>query len=391
MDGFTGAEPQVPLAERPEIDRWILSLLNTLVKDVTEALDDYEPTRAARFINDFVNDNLSNWYVRLNRKRFWGGGLDTDKLSAYQTLHTCLTTVAKLLAPYSPFFADRLYRDLTAPALAAEGKDVVSVHLTDFPVADESVIDHALEERMHLAQVVTSLVLSLRRKVNIKVRQPLQALMIPVSSEERRQQLEAMAPLILSEVNVKELKLVDDQEGVLVKSIKPDFKKLGPKFGKKMKAVAALIGAMSQQEIARLEREEKITLDLDGEEIVVELPDVDIHSEDIPGWLVANEGSVTVALEVEITEELRKEGVARDLINRIQNIRKSRDYDITDRIIVTVEPNSLTEGAIADFNEYIASQVLASEVKAAPVENPAEDEILDIDGTEVKVKIEKAS
>ena len=391
VDGFTGAEPQVPLAERPEIDRWILSLLNTLVKDVTEALDNYEPTRAARFINDFVNDNLSNWYVRLNRKRFWGGGLDTDKLSAYQTLHTCLTTVAKLLAPYSPFFADRLYRDLTAPALAAEGKDVVSVHLTDFPVADESVIDHALEERMHLAQVVTSLVLSLRRKVNIKVRQPLQALMIPVSSEERRQQLEAMAPLILSEVNVKELKLVDDQEGVLVKSIKPDFKKLGPKFGKKMKAVAALIGAMSQQEIARLEREEKITLDLDGEEIVVELPDVDIHSEDIPGWLVANEGSVTVALEVEITEELRKEGVARDLINRIQNIRKSRDYDITDRIIVTVEPNSLTEGAIADFNEYIASQVLASEVKAAPVENPAEDEILDIDGTEVKVKIEKAS
>lgn len=391
VDGFTGAEPQVPLAERPEIDRWILSLLNTLVKDVTEALDDYEPTRAARFINDFVNDNLSNWYVRLNRKRFWGGGLDTDKLSAYQTLHTCLTTVAKLLAPYSPFFADRLYRDLTAPALAAEGKDVVSVHLTDFPVADESVIDHALEERMHLAQVVTSLVLSLRRKVNIKVRQPLQALMIPVSSEERRQQLEAMAPLILSEVNVKELKLVDDQEGVLVKSIKPDFKKLGPKFGKKMKAVAALIGAMSQQEIARLEREEKITLDLDGEKIVVELPDVDIHSEDIPGWLVANEGSVTVALEVEITEELRKEGVARDLINRIQNIRKSRNYDITDRIIVTVEPNNLTEGAIADFNEYIASQVLASEVKAAPVENPAEDEILDIDGTEVKVKIEKAS
>ena len=390
VDGFTGAEKQVPLAERPEIDRWILSLLNTLIKEVTAALDDYEPTRAARQINDFVNDNLSNWYVRLNRKRFWGGGLDSDKLAAYQTLLTCLETVARLMAPFAPFFADRLYRDLTAPALEAEGKPMVSVHLTDFPKADESVIDSALEERMHLAQTVCSLVLSLRRKVNIKVRQPLQAIMIPVSSESRRSQLEAMKQLILSEVNVKEMQLTDDSDGVLVKSIKPDFKKLGPKFGKKMKAAAAAINAFTQQQIAQIERDGSITFRLDGEDVTVEVADVDIHSEDIPGWLVASDGSVTVALEVEITDQLRKEGVARDLINRLQNIRKGRDYDITDRITVTVEPSELTSGAVADFGEYIASQVLASAIVEAPVTDPADDEVLDIDGTEVKVKISRS-
>lgn len=390
VDGFTGAEKQVPLAERPEIDRWILSLLNTLIKEVTAALDDYEPTRAARLINDFVNDNLSNWYVRLNRKRFWGGGLDSDKLAAYQTLLTCLETVARLMAPFAPFFADRLYRDLTAPALEAEGKPVVSVHLTDFPKADESVIDSALEERMHLAQTVCSLVLSLRRKVNIKVRQPLQAIMIPVNSESRRSQLEAMKQLILSEVNVKEMQLTDDSDGVLVKSIKPDFKKLGPKFGKKMKAAAAAINAFTQQQIAQIERDGSITFRLDGEDVTVEVTDVDIHSEDIPGWLVASDGSVTVALEVEITDQLRKEGVARDLINRIQNIRKGRDYDITDRITVTVEPSELTSGAVADFGEYIASQVLASAIVEASVTDPADDEVLDIDGTEVKVKISRS-
>ena len=390
VDGFTGAEKQVPLAERPEIDRWILSLLNTLIKEVTAALDDYEPTRAARQINDFVNDNLSNWYVRLNRKRFWGGGLNSDKLAAYQTLLTCLETVARLMAPFAPFFADRLYRDLTAPALEAEGKPMVSVHLTDFPKADESVIDSALEERMHLAQTVCSLVLSLRRKVNIKVRQPLQAIMIPVSSESRRSQLEAMKQLILSEVNVKEMQLTDDSDGVLVKSIKPDFKKLGPKFGKKMKAAAAAINAFTQQQIAQIERDGSITFRLDGEDVTVEVTDVDIHSEDIPGWLVASDGSVTVALEVEITDQLRKEGVARDLINRIQNIRKGRDYDITDRITVTVEPSELTSGAVADFGEYIASQVLASAIVEAPVTDPADDEVLDIDGTEVKVKISRS-
>ena len=254
VDGFTGAEKQVPVSERPEIDRWVLSLLNTVVRNVTEALDDYEPTRAARAISTFVSDDLSNWYVRLNRKRFWGKGLSTDKLAAYQTMLTCLTTVARLMAPFSPFFADRLYRDLTAPAAEAQGKEPVSVHLTDFPKVDESLVDPALEKRMNMAQVVTSLVLSLRRRVNIKVRQPLQALMIPVSDDSMRADLEAMKPLILSEVNVKEMKLVDDSEGVLVKSVKPDFKKLGPKYGKQMKAVAAAIAAMSQQQIAALEK-----------------------------------------------------------------------------------------------------------------------------------------
>ena len=389
VDGFTGAEQQVPVSERPEIDRWVLSLLNTVVRNVTEALDDYEPTRAARAISTFVSDDLSNWYVRLNRKRFWGKGLSTDKLAAYQTMLTCLTTVARLMAPFSPFFADRLYRDLTAPAAEAQGKEPVSVHLTDFPKVDESLVDPALEKRMNMAQVVTSLVLSLRRRVNIKVRQPLQALMIPVSDDSMRADLEAMKPLILSEVNVKEMKLVDDSEGVLVKSVKPDFKKLGPKYGKQMKAVAAAIAAMSQQQIAALEREGSIELALADGSALVELTDVDIHSEDIPGWLVANEGSVTVALEVEVTPGLRKEGIARELVNRIQNIRKLRDYDITDHITVTVEPSEFTAGALADFRDYIASQVLAEAIVEEPVPAPREDEVLDIDGTEVKVKIDR--
>lgn len=389
VDGFTGAEKQVPVSERPEIDRWVLSLLNTVVRNVTEALDDYEPTRAARAISTFVSDDLSNWYVRLNRKRFWGTGLSTDKLAAYQTMLTCLTTVARLMAPFSPFFADRLYRDLTAPAAEAQGKEPVSVHLTDFPKVDESLVDPALEKRMNMAQVVTSLVLSLRRRVNIKVRQPLQALMIPVSDDSMRADLEAMKPLILSEVNVKEMKLVDDSEGVLVKSVKPDFKKLGPKYGKQMKAVAAAIAAMSQQQIAALEREGSIELALADGSALVELTDVDIHSEDIPGWLVANEGSVTVALEVEVTPGLRKEGIARELVNRIQNIRKLRDYDITDHITVTVEPSEFTAGALADFRDYIASQVLAEAIVEEPVPAPREDEVLDIDGTEVKVKIDR--
>ena len=389
VDGFTGAEKQVPVSERPEIDRWVLSLLNTVVRNVTEALDDYEPTRAARAISTFVSDDLSNWYVRLNRKRFWGKGLSTDKLAAYQTMLTCLTTVARLMAPFSPFFADRLYRDLTAPAAEAQGKEPVSVHLTDFPKVDESLVDPALEKRMNMAQVVTSLVLSLRRRVNIKVRQPLQALMIPVSDDSMRADLEAMKPLILSEVNVKEMKLVDDSEGVLVKSVKPDFKKLGPKYGKQMKAVAAAIAAMSQQQSAALEREGSIELALADGSALVELTDVDIHSEDIPGWLVANEGSVTVALEVEVTPGLRKEGIARELVNRIQNIRKLRDYDITDHITVTVEPSEFTAGALADFRDYIASQVLAEAIVEEPVPAPREDEVLDIDGTEVKVKIDR--
>lgn len=390
VDGFTGAESQVPVSERPEIDRWILSLLNTLVKTVQDALDDYDLTRGAREINEFVNNDLSNWYVRLNRKRFWGGGMSQDKLAAYQTLYTCMETIARLIAPYAPFYADKLYTDLTAPAAEARGEKVVSVHLADFPKVDETLIDKALEERMRVAQIITSLVLSLRRKVNIKVRQPLETLMIPVDTPEARATVEAMAPLILSEVNVKNIKFVSSDEGILVKRIKPDFKKLGPKFGKQMKAVAAAVAAMSQAEINTLDRDGVFMLNVNGQECRIEAADVEIHNEDIPGWLVANDGPVTVALDVTITEPLRREGVARDLVNRIQNIRKGRDYAITDRINVVVAPDEAVDDAVKDFAEYISRQVLAESLVTAPVENPQEDEVLDLDGRRIVVSITKA-
>ncbi|HRF92863.1 MAG TPA: isoleucine--tRNA ligase, partial [Bacteroides graminisolvens] len=320
VDGFEYKEADVPVAERPEIDRWILSVLNSLVKEVDSCYNDYEPTKAGRLISDFVNDNLSNWYVRLNRKRFWGGGYSQDKLSAYQTLYTCLETVAKLMAPIAPFYADKLYMDL----IAATGRDtVVSVHLAKFPVCNSSLIDAALEARMQMAQDVTSMVLALRRKVNIKVRQPLQCIMIPVSDEAQRTHIEAVKSLIINEVNVKEINFVDGTAGILVKKVKCDFKKLGPKFGKQMKAVAAAVGELPQEAIAELEKNGRYTLSLTDGEAVIEAADVEIISEDIPGWLVANEGKLTVALEVTVTEELRREGIARELVNRIQNIRKS--------------------------------------------------------------------
>ena len=329
VDGFEYKEADVPMEKRPEIDRWILSLLNTLVKNVDACYNDYEPTKAGRLISDFVNDNLSNWYVRLNRKRFWGGGMTEDKLSAYQTLYTCLETVAKLMAPIAPFYADMLYSDL----IAVTGRDqVVSVHLAKFPVCDETLVNTELEARMQVAQDITSMVLALRRKVNIKVRQPLQCIMIPVVDEEQRAHIEAVKTLIMNEVNVKEIKFVDGAAGVLVKKVKCDFKKLGPKFGKQMKAVAAAVAEMSQEAIAELEKNGSYTFVLDGAEAVVEAADVEIFSEDIPGWLVANEGRLTVALEVTVTEELRREGVARELVNRIQNIRKSSGFEITDKI-----------------------------------------------------------
>ena len=387
VDSFSGAEKQIPVNERPEIDRWILSLLNTLTKDVDEALSDYEPTKAARAINIFVNDNLSNWYVRLNRKRFWGGEMSSDKLSAFQTLHTCLVTVARLIAPFAPFFADKLYKDLTAPALEAEGKKATSVHIASYPIADESLIDKDLEQKMNLAQTITSLVLSLRRKVNIKVRQPLQTLMIPVSSEKAKQQIADMSQLILSEVNVKEIKFVGSDEGVLVKRIKADFKKLGPKHGKMMKAVAAAIAVLSQAEIIALEKDGSLAINVEGTPVTIDVADVEIRSEDIPGWLVATEGPVTVALDITVTENLRREGVARELVNRIQNIRKSRDYEITARINVAIAPSALTDDTVAEYGEYIGRQVLAQAVVVAPVENPLDDERLDIDGTEVTVKV----
>ena len=372
VDGFEYKEADVPMAERPEIDRWILSLLNSLVKNVDACYNDYEPTRAGRLISDFVNDNLSNWYVRLNRKRFWGGGMTTDKLSAYQTLYTCLETVAKLMAPIAPFYADMLYMDL----VKVTGRDnVVSVHLAKFPTYDESLINIDLEERMQVAQDITSMVLALRRKVNIKVRQPLQCIMIPVVDEAQRAHIEAVKALIMSEVNVKEIKFVDGAAGVLVKKVKCDFKKLGPKFGKQMKAVAAEVGNLSQEAIAELEKNGAYTLHLpDGSEAVIETSDVDIFSEDIPGWLVANEGRLTVALEVTITEELRREGIARELVNRIQNLRKSSGFEITDKISITISKNPQTDDAVTEYKDYICNQVLGTDLTLA-------DEVKD--GTEL--------
>ena len=370
VDEFEYKEADVPMTERPEIDRWILSVLNTLVKNVDTCYNEYEPTKAGRLISEFVNDNLSNWYVRLNRKRFWGGGMTQDKLSAFQTLYTCLETVAKLMAPIAPFYADMLYSDL----IAATGRDnVVSVHLAKFPEYKEEMIDKGLEVRMQMAQDVTSMVLALRRKVNIKVRQPLQCIMIPVVDEEQRAHIEAVKALIMNEVNVKEIQFVDGAAGVLVKKGKCDFKKLGPKFGKQMKAVAAAVAEMSQEAIAELEKKGSYTFNLDGAEAVIETADVEIFSEDIPGWLVANEGKLTVALEVTVTEELRREGIARELVNRIQNIRKSSGFEITDKIKITLSKNPQTDDAVNEYNDYIRNQVLGTSLTLADnVENGTE-------------------
>ncbi len=376
--GFNGTAQEVPLSERPETDRWIISLLNSLVKEVDAALEDYEPTRAARAINTFVGDNLSNWYVRVNRQRFWDGDL-----AALQTLYKCLETVALLMAPISPFYADKLYRDLTSVTHA----DAKSVHLTLFPAVDEAVIDKALEERMEIAQRLTSMVLALRRKASLKVRQPLSTMMVPVVDQAQREIVEAMRDLILSEVNLKNLVIADDDANLLVKRVRPDFKKLGPKHGKAMKQVAAAIQAMCQAEIRTLEREGSVILDVAGTPASIDVTDVEIISEDIPGWLVANDGNLTVALDVTVTPELRQEGIARDLINRIQNIRKSRDYNITDRIDVVIEPNEFTDEAVANFSDNIAGQVLATSITVAPLASVADDEKLDIDGTPVNINI----
>jgi isoleucyl-tRNA synthetase len=362
VDGFDYSQPDVPVEERPEIDRWILSVLNTLIKEVDTCYNEYEPTRAGRLISDFVNDNLSNWYVRLNRKRFWGGEFTQDKLSAYQTLYTCLEKVALLMAPIAPFYADMLYNDL----VSVTGRDnVVSIHLAKFPEVNEAVIDKELEARMEMAQKVTSMVLALRRKVNIKVRQPLHCIMVPVMDEAQKAHIEAVKSLIMSEVNVKEIKFVDGAAGVLVKRVKCDFKKLGPKFGNQMKNVAAAVSEMSQEAIIELEKTGRYALQIDGNEAVIEVNDVEIISEDIPGWLVANEGNLTVALDVTVTEELRREGIARELVNRIQNIRKSSGFEITDKIQISLSKNANTDEAVQQYNEYICNQVLATSLELA--------------------------
>lgn len=382
VDGFDYSEDDIKLEERPEIDRWILSVLNTLIKNVDAEMEDYNPTKAGRLIESFVNDDLSNWYVRLNRKRFWGKEMSKDKMSAYQTLYTCLATVAKLLAPFAPFYSDQLFMDL----INVTGKEhVESVHLSDYPVVNEKFIDKELEARMSMAQKITSMILALRRKVNIKVRQPLKAIMIPAVDAEQRRHIDAVEALILNEVNVKSLKFVEGSD-VLVKKVKCNFRTMGKKFGKLMKGIAAQIGGLTQTQINDFENNGYLDLDVEGNTVKVELADVEIISEDIPGWLVSNEGNLTVALEIELTDELKREGIARELVNRIQNMRKDNAYEITDRINVVVSPDANTDAAISQYADYIKSQVLADSITIADNDGV----VVDFDEYKLNIKIEKA-
>ena len=382
IDGFTGREEEIPVSERPEIDRWILSELNSMIRDVTASLEDYDPTPAARRIDQFVNENLSNWYVRLNRKRFWGGELSKDKLAAYQTLYTCLESVAMLAAPIAPFITDRIFCDLNA--VSGRHSDS-SVHLATYPKADESLIDGDLERMMSLAQRTSSMVLALRRKVNIKVRQPLHKIIIPVLDKDMAKHIEAVRQLIMNEVNVKDIELISDTTGIITKRIKPNFKTLGPKYGKYMKQIAALVATFTQEQIAAVESDAETILNIDGEALTTTAADFEITSEDMPGWLVASEGKLTVALDITITDELRREGVARELVNRIQNIRKDSGFEVTDKIRVEIEATEQTVAAVESFAGYIAQQTLAVEVKTSEV--PAGEKVIDSDLDEAPLKI----
>ncbi|WP_405384608.1 isoleucine--tRNA ligase [Maribacter sp. LLG6340-A2] len=359
LDEFTYSEEDVPMEQRTEIDRWIISELNSLIKVVDSAYAEYEPTRAARAISEFVQENLSNWYVRLCRRRFWKGEYATDKISAYQTLYTCLDVVAKLSAPIAPFFMDRLYLDLNK-ATVKDGFE--SVHLADFPKADESLIDESLEVKMHKAQIISSLVLSIRQKEKIKVRQPLQKIMIPVLDAKDREEIEAVSELIKSEVNVKEIQLLDDASGILVKRIKPNFKTLGPKFGKDMKAIAQVVNTFSQADIQKIEQNGELTIQIENKSITLQLHDVEISSQDIEGWMVATSGKLTVALDVTITEDLRNEGIARELINRIQNIRKDSGYEVIDKIAIKILKDGFVEKAVENNIDYIKTETLTAEL-----------------------------
>ena len=382
IDGFTGREEEVPVSERPEIDRWILSELNSLIRDVTASLEDYDPTPAARRIDQFVGENLSNWYVRLNRKRFWGGELTKDKLAAYQTLYTCLETVAMLAAPIAPFITDRIFCDLNA----ASGRHTEeSVHLATYPKADESLINRELEEMMSLAQRASSMVLALRRKVNIKVRQPLQKIIIPVLDKAMAAHIEKVRALIMGEVNVKDIELISDTTGIITKRIKLNFKAFCQRYAQLAKPMSALVATFSQEQIAAIEANAETTLEVAGQQVVVSAADFEITSEDMPGWLVASEGKLTVALDITISDELRREGVARELVNRIQNIRKESGFEVTDKIRVEIEATELTTPAIESFGQYIAQQTLAVDVKAAA--SPAGEFVVDSDIDEAPLKI----
>jgi len=384
IDGFSYKEADVPLNSRPEIDRWIISLLNSLVKEVEMLFDDYEPTRAARLMEQFVDEHLSNWYVRLCRRRFWKGEYSEDKIAAYQTLYECLATLTKLMSPIAPFFSDFLFRNLNS----VTGKEkATSVHLTDFPKVQEERIDKALERRMQLAQDISSLVLSLRKKVNIKVRQPLNKMLLPVLDAQFRKDVERVESLILSEVNVKELEYLDDSSGVIKKKAKADFKKLGARLGQKMKAVAGLVSNLSQQEIATLEKQGKLDLNANGEILSIRADEVEIASEDIPGWLVANQGALTVALDVTITAALKDEGNAREFVNRIQNLRKERAFSVTDRILLQVEKHGEINSALINFKDYICAEILAEEL--AVVDSVSDGSSIEVNEIPLKVIIKK--
>ncbi|MBY0480153.1 MAG: isoleucine--tRNA ligase [Chitinophagaceae bacterium] len=363
VDGFAFKEASIPLSERPEIDRWILSSLNSLVQKVTDSMNDFEPTIAGRAIESFVDEHLSNWYVRLCRRRFWKGEYEADKISAYQTLYECLETIVRLMAPISPFFSDAMFYNLN---LVSERFAVESIHHADFPLADTTAIDSSLEERMQLAQDVCSLVLSLRKKVNIKVRQPLQKVLIPVLNPEMKTQLQLIEDLIIAEVNVKELVYITETEGIIKKKIKPNFKMLGTKLGAKMKAASVLIGEFSQQQIAQLEKQGNIEIMLDGTAYSIELNEVEIAAEDIPGWSVASKSSLTVALDILISEELKQEGEAREFVNRIQNIRKENGFDLTDRIFVKLLDADGIKQSIIKYNDYICREILADVIDWVP-------------------------
>lgn len=384
IDGFNYSENEVPLSERPEIDRWILSELNSLIKFVDESYNDYEPTKATRAISDFVQENLSNWYVRLCRRRFWKGDYSTDKISAYQTLYTCLEAVAKLIAPVAPFYAEKLYKDLNT---VTEKETFESVHLSDFPKSDESAIDKALERRMQNAQTISSLVLSLRKKEMIKVRQPLQKVMIPVLDESQKQDIQMVEDLIKAEVNVKEIELLDDASGVLVKQIKPNFKALGPRFGKDMGLISKAIQAFTQEQINELEKKGEISLGISENSIILSSQEVEITSQDIPGWLVASDNGITVALDITISDELRKEGIARELVNRIQNIRKESGFEVTDKIKVEIQTEAEIAEAVQANLEYIKTETLTRELKISDkVENGTE---IEFDGFTTRILISK--
>jgi len=385
IDGFFHKEGLIPLGKRPEIDKWIISLLNTLVKDVDSDYAEYEPTNATRKIQNFVNDHLSNWYVRLCRRRFWKGEYTEDKISAYQTLYQCMSTITKLMAPVAPFFADWMYQNLND---ATKLEKHLSVHLADFPDVDEQAIDKALEQRMDYAQRISSLVLSLRKKDKLRVRQPLQKILIPILDNKFKEQVEQIKDLVLSEVNIKEIEYLTDASGVLKKKIKPNFKTLGRRLGKNMKQAVGIISSLDQTVIAEIEANNAYDLSIEGENYALTLEDFEIITEDIPGWKVANDGSITIAMDITITPELAAEGMARELVNRIQNIRKDKDFNVTDKIKIDIQKDESILAAVEQFGEYIKTEVLGQDLSM--IDNLESRDEIEVDGVVLKIQVKKA-